>query len=94
MVGQPLCVCLDALAGADASRWINGEVVLNVQTFSPNSHLPNDGVAFPCTSWISWELDGAIASLIVPCLMERLIGNYRSIWRFDSTRASTIYCLA
>jgi hypothetical protein len=97
MVGQPVCVWLDALPGTGTSRRINGEVVLNVQNFSPGSRLPNDGGAFPCTSRISWELDGAIASLTVPCIVERLIGNsgnYRSIWRFDSTRASIIYCLA
>ncbi|KAK3146962.1 hypothetical protein QOZ80_3BG0275840 [Eleusine coracana subsp. coracana] len=97
MVGQPVCPWLDSVPGAGASRRINGEVVLNVQTFSPASRLPNTGGAFPCTARISWELDGAIASLTVPCAVERLAGDscgYCSIWRFDSTRASIIYCLA
>jgi hypothetical protein len=30
MVGQPVCVWLNALLGTDASRRINGEVVLNI----------------------------------------------------------------
>ncbi|GJN10228.1 hypothetical protein PR202_ga28306 [Eleusine coracana subsp. coracana] len=98
MVGQPVCTWLDSLPGAGASRRINGEVVLNIQTFSPASRLPNAGGAFPCTARISWELDGAMASLTVPCAVERLTGDssgdYRSIWRFDSTRASIIYCLS
>ncbi|XP_062213711.1 uncharacterized protein LOC133914672 [Phragmites australis] len=96
MVGQPVCPWLDSLPGAGASRRINGEVVLNVQTFSPASRLPNAGGAFPCTARISWELDEAITSLTVPCAVERLTGSsgdYHFIWRFDSTRASIIYCL-
>ncbi|TVU21232.1 hypothetical protein EJB05_30857, partial [Eragrostis curvula] len=95
MVGQPVCLWLDTLPGAGPSRRINGEVVLNIQTFQPASRLSNAGGAFPCTARISWERDGTMASLTVQCAVERLIGNsgnYRSIWRFDSARASIVYC--
>ncbi|TVU21230.1 hypothetical protein EJB05_30855, partial [Eragrostis curvula] len=97
MVGQPVCMWLDALPGTGPSRRINGEVVLNVQRFCSASQLSNVGGAFPCTARISWERDGAMASLTVPCAVECLTGNssdnYHSIWRFDSARASIVYCL-
>jgi hypothetical protein len=96
MVGQPVCVWLDTLPGTSVSRQINGDVVLNVQAFSPGSPLPNDSSAFPCTARISWKLDDTIAYLTVPCTVERLISNsnnYHNIGRFDSTRASIIFCL-
>jgi hypothetical protein len=100
MVGQPVCPWLDSLPGAGASRRINGVVVLDVRTFGPAPRLPNAGSdAFPCTARITWEhgSGSAIASLTVPCTVEHLIGrsgDYRYVWRFDSSRASTIYCIA
>ncbi|CAL4915109.1 unnamed protein product [Urochloa decumbens] len=97
MVGQPLCPWLDSLPGATASRRINGEVVLYVQTFSIMSCLPSARCAFPCTAKISWEHEDGTALLTVPCVVERLTGNsndYRFIWRFDSKRASLMYNLA
>ena len=104
MVGQPECPWLDSVPGAGASRRINGVVVLHVRRFSSpaaasSSRSPpvDTAGAFPCTARISWDCDGAIASLTVPCAVERLAGDsgdYLFIWRFDSGRASTIYCLA
>ncbi|KXG39070.1 uncharacterized protein LOC8066238 [Sorghum bicolor] len=90
------------------SRRINGIVVLDVRKFGPAAappRRPPDVVggsvdaAFPCTARITWEQGGgnAIASLTVPCTVEHLIGSrsgdYRYIWRFDSSRASIIYCI-
>lgn len=103
MVGQPVCPWLDALPGAGASRRINGIVALDVRTFGPAPRLPKNAGsssdAFPCTARITWEHGGgsAIASLTVPCAVEHLAGgsgDYRFIWRFDSSRASIIYCIA
>ncbi|TVT99402.1 hypothetical protein EJB05_55222, partial [Eragrostis curvula] len=95
MVEKPVCSWNDALPGGSALRRINGKVVPNIQTFCPASQLPCVGGAFPCTAMITSEHDGTKASLTVPCAVERLTGNsgkYRSIWRFDPTRAS-IDCL-
>ncbi|KAL6647935.1 hypothetical protein ACP70R_015372 [Stipagrostis hirtigluma subsp. patula] len=101
MVGQPVCPWLDAVPGAGASRRINGEVVLSVRPFgaAAAASRPPDAVggAFPCTARISWERDGAVASLTAPCAVERLdgaAGEYRFIWMFDSSRASIVYCIA
>ncbi|KAJ1296590.1 hypothetical protein BS78_01G313300 [Paspalum vaginatum] len=106
MVGQPVCPWLDSVPGAGASRRINGIVVLHVRKFGPpaaSSRLPPPDTAcgagaFPCAARISWECEGAIASLTVPCAVERLTGDssgdYLFIWRFDSSRASIIYCIA
>lgn len=101
MVGQPVCPWLDSVPGAGASRRINGVVVLDVRTFGPATCLTDAGSggdAFPCTARISWEHDGdVIASLTVPCGVEHLTGksgDYHFIWRFDSSRASIIYCIA
>ncbi|CAD6204178.1 unnamed protein product [Miscanthus lutarioriparius] len=99
MVGQPVCPWLDSLPGAGASRRINGIVALDVRTFGPAPCLPNAGSdAFPCTARITWEHGGgsAMASLTVPCTVEHLIGrsgDYRYVWRFDSSRASIMYCI-
>ncbi|PAN48960.1 hypothetical protein PAHAL_9G415600 [Panicum hallii] len=96
MVGQPVCPWLDSLPGAGASRRINGEVVLSVGAFSTTSHLPSIRCAFPCTARISWEREDASASLTVPCAVERLTSNrddYCFIWRFDSEKASIMYCI-
>ncbi|KAG2539802.1 hypothetical protein PVAP13_9NG495728 [Panicum virgatum] len=97
MVGQPICPWLDSLPGAGASRRINGEVVLSVGEFSNILHLPSTECAFPCTARISWEREDASASLTVPCAVERLTSNcndYCFIWRFDSEKASIMYCIA
>ncbi|OEL16753.1 hypothetical protein BAE44_0022228 [Dichanthelium oligosanthes] len=97
MVGQTVCPWLDTLPGTGASRRINGEVVLEVHRFNTTSRLPSTGDAFPCTARISWECEDAIASLTVPCAVEGLTGNsvdYCFIWRFDSRRASILYCIA
>ena len=96
MVGQPICPWLDSLPGAGPSRWINGEVVLSVGEFSNILHLPSTECAFPCTARISWEREDAKASLTVPCAVERLTSNcngYCFIWRFDSKKASIMYCI-
>ncbi|CAL4940186.1 unnamed protein product [Urochloa decumbens] len=96
MVGQPLCPWLGSLSGATASRRINGEVVLYVQTFSIISCLPSTRCAFPCTAKISWKHEDGTALLTVPCVVEHLTGNsndYCFIWRFDSKRASIMYNL-
>ncbi|CAN6284227.1 unnamed protein product [Urochloa humidicola] len=97
MVGQPLCPWLDSLPGATASRRINGEVILYVQTFSVASCLSSTRCAFPCTAKISWKYEDGTALLTVPCAVEHLTGNcddYCFIWRFDSKRASIMYNLA
>ena len=96
MVGQPICPWLDSLPGAGPSRWIDGEVVLSVGEFSNILHLPSTECAFPCTARISWEREDASASLTVPCAVERLTSNcndYCYIWRFDSKKASIMYCI-
>ncbi|CAN6284038.1 unnamed protein product [Urochloa humidicola] len=95
MVEQPVCPWLDSLPGAGTSRRINGEVVLHVRTFDTVSCLPISRCAFPCTARISWDREDAIALLTVPCAVERLTDNsddYSFIWRFDSKRASVMYC--
>ncbi|CAN6306145.1 unnamed protein product [Urochloa humidicola] len=85
------------MPGATASRRINGEVILYVQTFSIVSCLPSTRCAFPCTAKISWKYEDGTALLTVPCAVEHLNGNsddYCFIWRFESKRASIMYNLA
>ncbi|XP_034592342.1 uncharacterized protein [Setaria viridis] len=97
MVGQPLCQWLDSLPGADASRRINGKVVLYAQKFSTVSYMPSTRCVFPCTTNISWEDGDATTSLIVPCAVEHLTSSpneYCFIRRFDSRKASIMYSIA
>ena len=100
LVGQPVCPWLDSLPGGDASRRINGEVVLDVRRF--NSAEPTRasgaGGTFSCKSRISWERDdGTLASVAAPCDVTRFdcsSGGTLFVWRFDTSRGSVFYCPA
>lgn len=96
LVGQPVCPWLDSLPGAGLSSRINGEVVLDVRRFTSTEPVrAGEGGAFSCNSRISWERDGTLASVAVPCDVMRLDcnpGDYLFVWRFDTTRGSIFYC--
>ncbi|XBH90113.1 hypothetical protein VPH35_081864 [Triticum aestivum] len=95
LVGQPVCPWLDSVPDdscAGASRRINGEVVLDVRWFTSTETIRSSaGGTFSCSSRISWERNGTLTSVAMPCDVMRFdcgSGDHRFVWRFDTYRIS------